>query len=73
MAKLNQIIAVEKSVKSRAHGEITEAYQQLQKPALLAGKRQGLTNDLANFGYVGYVAHHSPLFASMHIIICLHA
>lgn len=37
MAKLNQIIAVEKSVKGRAHGEITEAYQQLQKPALLAG------------------------------------
>lgn len=37
MAKLNQIIAVEKSVKGRAHGDITEAYQQLQKPALLAG------------------------------------
>lgn len=37
MAKLNQIIAVEKSVKGKAHGEITEAYQQMQKPALLAG------------------------------------
>ncbi len=37
MAKLNQIIAVEKSVKGRAQGELTEAYQQLQKPALLAG------------------------------------
>jgi hypothetical protein len=37
MAKLNQIIAVEKSVKARAQSEITEAYQQLQKPALLAG------------------------------------
>lgn len=37
MAKLNQIIAVEKSVKARAHAEITEAHQQLQKPALLAG------------------------------------
>ncbi len=37
MAKLNQIIAVEKSVKARAHANLTEAYQQLQKPALLAG------------------------------------
>jgi hypothetical protein len=37
MAKLNQIIAVEKSVKSRAHAEITESHQQLLKPALLAG------------------------------------
>ncbi len=37
MAKLNQIIAVEKSVKGRAPGAIHEAYQQLQKPALLAG------------------------------------
>lgn len=37
MAKLNQIIAVEKGVKGRAQGEITDAYQQLQKPALLAG------------------------------------
>lgn len=37
MTKLNQIIAVEKGVKGRAQGEITDAYQQLQKPALLAG------------------------------------
>jgi len=37
MAKLNQIIAVEKSVKSKAHADLTEAHQQLQKPALLAG------------------------------------
>ncbi len=35
--KLNQIIAVEKSVKGKAHAEITEAHQQLQKPALLSG------------------------------------
>ncbi|MFO0607848.1 MAG: hypothetical protein U0324_32085 [Polyangiales bacterium] len=35
--KLNQIIAVEKSVKSKAHGDLTEAHQQLQKPALLSG------------------------------------
>jgi len=37
MAKLNQIIAVEKSVKAKAHANLTEAHQQLQKPALLAG------------------------------------
>jgi hypothetical protein len=37
MARLNQIIAVEKGVKSRAHQEITEAHQSLQKAALLAG------------------------------------
>lgn len=37
MPKLNQIIAVEKSVKGKAHAELTEAYQQLQKPALLSG------------------------------------
>lgn len=37
MAKLNQIIAVEKGVKTRSHQELTEAYQTLQKSALLAG------------------------------------
>ena len=37
MPKLNQIIAVEKSVKSRSFQELTEAHQALQKPALLAG------------------------------------
>jgi len=37
MPKLNQIIAVEKSVKSRSFQELTEAHQMLQKPALLAG------------------------------------
>lgn len=37
MPKLNQVIAVEKSVKSKAHADLTEAHQQLQKPALLAG------------------------------------
>lgn len=37
MAKLNQIIAVEKSVKSQSFQELTEAHQSLQKPALLAG------------------------------------
>jgi hypothetical protein len=35
--KLNQIIAVEKSVKSRALQELTEAHHSLQKTALLAG------------------------------------
>lgn len=37
MPKLNQIIAVEKGVKSRSFSELTEAHQQLQKPALLGG------------------------------------
>lgn len=37
MPKLNQIIAVEKSVKSRSFQELTEAHQALQKPTLLMG------------------------------------
>ena len=37
MQKLNQIIAVEKTIKAKAHAELTEAHQQLQKPALLQG------------------------------------
>lgn len=37
MAKLNQVIAIEKGVKAKAHQELTEAHQQLQKPSLLAG------------------------------------
>ncbi len=35
--KLNQIIAVEKGVKSRSLQELTEAHHALQKPALLSG------------------------------------
>ena len=37
MARLNQIIAIEKGVKSRSFQELTEAHQELQKPALLSG------------------------------------
>lgn len=37
MARLNQIIAVEKGVKSRSFQELTDAHQTLQKPALLTG------------------------------------
>jgi hypothetical protein len=37
MARLNQIIAVEKGVKSRSFQELTEAHHVLQKPTLLAG------------------------------------
>lgn len=37
MARLNQIIAVEKGVKTRSHQRLTEAHHALQKPALLAG------------------------------------
>jgi uncharacterized protein YfkK (UPF0435 family) len=35
--KLNQVIAIEKGTKSHALQELTEAYQMLQKPTLLAG------------------------------------
>ena len=35
--KLNQIIAVEKGAKTRAFSKITDAYQLLQKPAVLSG------------------------------------
>jgi len=37
MARLNQIIAVEKSVKGQSFQDLTEAHHQLQKPTLLAG------------------------------------
>jgi hypothetical protein len=37
MAKLNQIIAVEKGIKSRVYGEITELHKVNQKPALFSG------------------------------------
>ncbi|HEV2238916.1 MAG TPA: hypothetical protein VGR57_19815 [Ktedonobacterales bacterium] len=37
MARLNQIIAVEKGIKSQSFQELTEAHQALQKPALLSG------------------------------------
>lgn len=37
MAKLNQIIAIEKGVKNTAFQELTEAHHQLQKPTLLTG------------------------------------
>src|SRR5215468_1969542 len=35
--KLNQIIAVEKGVKSRSYQDLTEAHHALQKPTLLSG------------------------------------
>lgn len=37
MSKLCQVIAVEKSVKNKAHQGITDIYQKMQKPALLTG------------------------------------
>jgi hypothetical protein len=37
MAKLNQIVAIEKSVKSRVYGEITEMHKLAQKPDLFSG------------------------------------
>ncbi len=37
MAKLNQIIAVEKGIKSRVYGDITELHKVIQKPDLFNG------------------------------------
>jgi len=37
VAKLNQLIAVEKGVKAKSHQDLTAAHHGLQKPALLAG------------------------------------
>lgn len=37
MTRLNQIVAVEKGVKSRSFQELTEAHHVLQKPTLLSG------------------------------------
>ncbi len=37
MARLNQIIAIEKGVKSRSLQELTEAHHLLQKPTMLSG------------------------------------
>ena len=37
MARLNQIIAVEKGIKSRSFQELTDAHHALQKPTLLSG------------------------------------
>ena len=37
MTKLNQIIAIEKGVKSKSYPELTEAHHDVQKPALLTG------------------------------------
>ncbi|WP_018352923.1 hypothetical protein [Longispora albida] len=37
MAKLNQIIAVEKGIKSKSFHDLTEAHHAVQKPALLSG------------------------------------
>jgi hypothetical protein len=37
MARLNQIIAVEKGIKSRSFQELTDTHQVLQKPAMLSG------------------------------------
>ena len=42
MARLNQIIAVEKGVKSQSFQDLTEAHHLLQKPALLAGIARNL-------------------------------
>lgn len=37
MPKLNQVVAIEKGVKSRSHSEISEVYKKLQKPVLFNG------------------------------------
>src|SRR6266403_1626085 len=37
MGKLNQVIAIEKGVKSRVQSEVTELYKIAQKPELFSG------------------------------------
>jgi hypothetical protein len=37
MAKLNQILAIEKGIKTRVYGEFTDLHQATQKPALMNG------------------------------------
>ncbi len=37
MARLNQIIAIEKGIKSRAYAELTELHKAAQKPDLFHG------------------------------------
>jgi hypothetical protein len=37
MAKLNQILAIEKGIKTRVYGDFTELHQATQKPALMNG------------------------------------
>jgi len=37
MAKLNQILAIEKGIKTRVYGEFTELHQATQKPGLMNG------------------------------------
>lgn len=43
MAKLNQIIAVEKGIKSRVYGEITDLHKAAQKPDLFNGFAKNYT------------------------------
>lgn len=42
-SKLNQVLAIEKGVKSKAHGTVTQLYHQVQKPALLNGQSRVFT------------------------------
>ena len=37
MAKLNQVLAIEKGIKTRVYAEFTELHQATQKPALMNG------------------------------------
>src|SRR5882672_589375 len=37
MAKLNQILAIEKGIKTRVYAEFTDLHQATQKPALMNG------------------------------------
>jgi hypothetical protein len=43
MTKLNQIIAIEKGIKSRSVAEVSELYKTVQKPALFDGFNKGYT------------------------------
>jgi len=41
--KLNQVLAIEKGVKSKTHGALTQLYHKVQKHALLAGQSRTYT------------------------------
>lgn len=59
MPKLNQIIAIEKSVKSQSLRELTDAHKMLQKDALLSGIAQN--TPLVNYCLIGSVRLQSYL------------
>ena len=50
MAKLNQIIAIEKGIKSRVYGDLTELNKAIQKPDLFNGFQKTYQKNLEMLG-----------------------